>query len=462
MYIERLREAVAIKSISSEAAMRPECIRMMHWTKAWMDKLGADTTTLHDIGMQTMHDGSKLPLPPILTAVFGTDPSKKTVAIYGHLDVQPASKSDGWATEPFELTVDDKGRMYGRGSTDDKGPVLGWLWAIEAYRALNKPLPVNIKFLLEGMEESGSEGLEEFVGAQSADNGGFLGGVDFTCISDNYWLGKNKPCITHGLRGICYFFVEIACSVKDLHSGVYGGPVAEAMQDMVKLLATLNDNDGRIAIPGIYDAVRKVTPEEDESYKAIDFDPEVFRAEVGASALRFSDKESVLKARWRFPTCSIHGIEGAWAGPGAKTVIPAKVTGKLSLRIVPDMTPEEVEAKVTAHINAEFAKLKSPNTLKVTMLHGAKAWISDVNSTNYVAARKAIETVFGQTPDITREGGSIPLTLWIEAATKNSVLLLPIGACDDSAHSANEKLDVRNYMQGIKVLGAYLEELVKA
>ncbi len=231
---------------------------------------------------------------------------------------------------------------------------------------------------------------------------------------------------------------------------------------MCKLLATLNEADGKIAIPGIYDAVRKVTPEEDAGYKSIDFDPEAFRAEIGANALRFSDKESILKARWRFPTCSIHGIEGAWAGPGAKTVIPAKVTGKISLRIVPDMTPEEVEAKVRAHLESEFAKLKSPNTLKVTMLHGAKAWVSDVNSPNYVAARKAIETVFGQTPDLTREGGSIPVTLWLEEATKNSVLLLPIGACDDSAHSANEKLDIRNYISGIKVLGAYLEEIARA
>jgi nonspecific dipeptidase len=151
---------------------------MMHFAKDWMEKLGATSTTLHDIGTQAQADGSSLPLPPILTAVFGTDAGKKTVCVYGHLDVQPAKLSDGWASEPFELTIRD-GKMYGRGSTDDKGPVLCWLWVIEAYRAEGKPLPVNIKFVLEGMEESGSEGLEEFVRGQAK---GFLADVDFTCI----------------------------------------------------------------------------------------------------------------------------------------------------------------------------------------------------------------------------------------------------------------------------------------
>jgi nonspecific dipeptidase len=432
---------------------------MMHWAKEWVEKLGG-SGTLNDVGTQTMPSGEVLPLPPILTATFGADPAKRTVVLYGHLDVQPAKKADGWATDPFELTLDEAtGRMYGRGSTDDKGPVLAWFWVIESYRALGKPLPVNIRMVLEGMEESGSEGLEEFCAREAT---GFLSGVDAVCISDNYWLGRSRPCITYGLRGICYFYVSVTCSCKDLHSGVYGGPVAEAMQDLVKVLATLNDKDGRIAIPGIYDSVRPVTAAEDESYKAIDFEPEHFRAEINAKALRFPDKESILKARWRFPTCSIHGVEGAWSGAGAKTVIPAKVIGKISLRIVPDMTPEEVEAKVKAHIQSEFDKLGSPNTLEVTMLHGAKAWVSDVNGPNYVAARKAVETVFGQAPDLTREGGSIPVTLWLEEATKKSVLLLPIGACDDSAHSTNEKLDVRNYISGIKVLGAYLEEVAVA
>ena len=281
--------------------------------------------------------------------------------------------------------------------------------------------------------------------------------------SRSYWLGAHKPCVTYGLRGITYFTLEVVCSVKDLHSGVYGGPVREAVVDLVHLLGTLNNADGSIAVAGIADAVRPVTEEEEASYKDLDFDVGAFKAEIGATGLRFADndKAGVLKARWRFPTLSLHGIEGAFSGVGAKTVIPAKAIGKFSLRIVPDMTPEDVEAKVRAHIDAELAKLKTPNRVKLEMIHGAKAWLSATDSPNYAAARRAIQTVYGQSPDLTREGGSIPLTLWLGDASEANVLLLPIGACDDSAHSTNEKINVSNVLNGIKVLGQYLTEVAK-
>lgn len=463
LWIERLAEAVAIPSVSAEPAHRPDCVKIMEYTKAHIERLGG-SANLVDIGLQTMPDGSKLPLPPILTGCIPAVPAanKKTVLLYGHLDVQPAKKSDGWNTEPFVLTEKD-GKLYGRGSTDDKGPVLSWLWVVESYQALGKELPVNIKLVLEGMEESGSEGLEEFTRAQAADKpGGFLSGVDYVCISDNYWLGARKPCITYGLRGICYFTLEVTCSCKDLHSGVYGGPVAEAMQDLVKVMAKLNHDDGSIAVPGIYSSVRAISAEEQASYGDIDFDPEAYRSEIAANKLRFDDKAKILQARWRNPTLSLHGIEGAWSGAGAKTVIPAKVIGKFSLRIVPDMTPEEVESKVSAYVSQCFKDINTSNSWKLSMMHGAKAWLSDVNGPNYAAARKAIQQVFGQAPDLTREGGSIPPALWFEEATGKTVLLLPIGACDDSAHSTNEKFNVSNYIQGIKVLGTYLEEVAKA
>lgn len=190
--------------------------------------------------------------------------------------------------------------------------------------------------------------------------------------------------------------------------------------------------------------------------------PLQFRKECGApKALRFADKQSVLMARWRFPSLSIHGIEGAFAGPGAKTVLPRTVTGKFSIRLVPDMTPEAVEAAVRTHIDGVFARMKTPNTYKLTLLSGAKAWLSDVNGPNYAAARRAIKRVHGAEPDMTREGGSIPITLWLQEATGKSVMLLPIGACDDSAHSQNEKFDVANYINGTKCLAAYLLEISK-
>jgi nonspecific dipeptidase len=233
------------------------------------------------------------------------------------------------------------------------------------------------------------------------------------------------------------------------------------MIDLVKVLGSLQADDGRIAVAGINDAVRPMTPEEEATYAGLDFDPAEFAAECGASALRHGDKKGALTARWRYPSLSIHGIEGAWSGAGAKTVIPRSVIGKFSIRLVPDMAPDAVAALVEAHLKRVFADLATPNTLAVRMLSGAKAWLSDFGDFNYSAARRAIETVFGEAPDLTREGGSIPVTLWLQEATGKSVMLLPIGACDDSAHSQNEKLNISNYMNGIKVLGAYLHEVAQ-
>ena len=284
-YVYRLRDAVAIQSVSAEPAKRPEVMRMIDWTKRWIEKLGG-TARLHENPghehagpVQKLDDGSTIPLPPILLGQFGNDPSKKTVCVYGHLDVQPASKEDGWDTEPFELTEID-GKLFGRGATDDKGPALSWLWMVEAFNDLKMPLPVNIKIIYEGMEEYGSEGMFEAVNdlAKQGENGQkrnlilvhrplsivhcpssdpflarfahvagkFLDDVDFFCISDNYWLGKNKPCLTYGLRGMAYFEVGVECSKQDLHSGVYGGTVHEAMTDLVRLMGSLVDTDGKV------------------------------------------------------------------------------------------------------------------------------------------------------------------------------------------------------------------------
>ncbi|CAG5132196.1 unnamed protein product, partial [Candidula unifasciata] len=217
-YVQRLAEAVAIQSVSAWPEKRPEIKRMIEWAGALLSKLGG-SFEYADLGEQTLPDGTKIPLPPVLLGSLGKDPQKKTLLVYGHLDVQPAEKSDGWDTEPFVLTEKD-GKLYGRGSTDDKGPVIGWLNCIEAMQELNLEIPVNFKFIFEGMEESGSEGLDDLIERRKND---FLKGVDFVCISDNYWLGKKKPCITYGLRGICYFFVEVECAKQDLHSGIYGG-----------------------------------------------------------------------------------------------------------------------------------------------------------------------------------------------------------------------------------------------
>jgi nonspecific dipeptidase len=348
-------------------------------------------------------------------------------------------------------------KLYGRGSSDDKGPVLGWVHALEAYSAIGVAVPVNIKFVFEGMEESGSVGLDELLYSETDK---FLKGVDYVCISDNYWLGTEKPCVTYGLRGICYFHMEVECAAKDLHSGVYGGTVHEAMTDLVYILGTLVNKDGEILIPGISNEVSPLTKEEEELYKKIFFNVAEYKSDVGSKKLLHNEnKEKILMHRWRYPSLSIHGIEGAFSEPGQKTVIPRKVIGKFSIRIVPDQMPEQIEKYVVDYVNSKWKAYGSPNDMKVYMAHGGLPWTEDPSHPHYVAGIKATKHVYAVEPDMTREGGSIPVTLTLQKATGKNVILLPMGCGDDGAHSQNEKLDIRNYIEGTKLLGAYLYEV---
>lgn len=413
-----------------------------------------------DVGIQTLPDGRQIPLPSVLFATLSASrgaPSP-TVCVYGHLDVQPASLSDGWDSEPFQLEQRGK-QLFGRGSTDDKGPVLCWIHAIEALKATGYEIPVNIKFIFEGMEESGSQGLDDLL---IAEKDKFLADVDYVCISDNYWLGKKKPCITYGLRGVCYFMLEIQCAKQDLHSGIFGGTVHEAMSDLVHLLDQLVDVNGKILVDGVYDTVDPVEPHEKDLYKNIDFDPEDYRQDIGTSrCIQKGDKEKTLMHRWRFPSLSLHGIEGAFSEPGEKTVIPSKVVGKFSIRIVPNQTPEAIEKCVVDYVKKKWALRNSPNQMEVRMSHGGRCWVSDPNHAHYRAGAAAVRSVFHVEPDMTREGGSIPVTLTFQEVTGKNVMLLPVGACDDGAHSQNEKINVDNYMNGVKVMASYLLELGK-
>ncbi|CAI2347440.1 unnamed protein product [Caenorhabditis sp. 36 PRJEB53466] len=452
-FIDLLRESVAIRSVSADPARRDDCIRMSEWARDQLRTLGVETS-LWDLGQQKLQSGQELPLPPAVFGVFGADKSKKTLLIYGHLDVQPAEKEDGWNTDPFELTEID-GKLYGRGSTDDKGPVIAWIAVLKVLQRLGIELPINIKFVLECMEESSSEGLD----AGLERNIDKISDVTFSCISDNYWLGRNKPCLTYGLRGICYYFVEISCARQDLHSGINGGSVPEALNDLMWIMSQLVTVDGQILIPGIAELVAPLSKDEDDLYDKIDFSVETFQNETGSPGLISHEKKALLMNRWRYPSLSLHGVEGAFSQSGAKTVIPAKVIGKFSLRIVPHMTPEATDKLVNTYLESLWAKRKSPNTFKVTSGHGGMPWVADFRDANFSAGARAIERVYGMTPDFTREGGSIPVTLTIQDLTKSPVMLLPIGASDDMAHSQNEKINRENFVKGMKVLAAYLFEL---
>ncbi|CAF3650884.1 unnamed protein product [Rotaria sp. Silwood1] len=455
-YIQRLSDAVSIPSVSAWPDNRPEVVRMVQWTKSLLEKLGAKVE-LADIGEQKLADGTKIKLPDVILATYGNDKTKKTVCIYGHLDVQPAQISDGWDTEPFILTEKD-GKLFGRGSTDDKGPVLSWLNVIEAYQKLNQSFPVNIKFVLESMEEYGSEGLEDLL--KSLKNT-FLSDVDYVVISDSYWLGKEKPCLQYGLRGICYFFIDVECSTKDLHSGCFGGTVHEAMTDLIAIMSTLVDSQGHILIDGMYDDVAPLLPEEEQLYSPITFDMSAYCSEAGVRRTIQNEKEKILMHRWRYPSLSLHGIQGAFDGCGCKTVIPRHVIGKFSIRIVPNMKIATVEKLVEEHVKKIMKTRNSPNKVSIKLEHGGNYWVADPNNSQYVAARKATVAVHGMEPDLTREGGSIPITLTFQEQTGKSVLLLPIGASDDGAHSQNEKFDISNYMNGMKVMSVYFQEIAK-
>ncbi|OCK75665.1 CNDP dipeptidase [Lepidopterella palustris CBS 459.81] len=449
-FIERLRKAVAIPSVSAEDERRPEVVKMGKWLAAELKSLGAHVE-LRELGKQPHKE--HLDLPPVVVARYGNDTKKRTILVYGHYDVQPALMEDGWATEPFELTVDNKGRMYGRGSTDDKGPVLGWLNAIEAHQKAGVEFPVNLLMCFEGMEEYGSEGLDDFIKAEAKK---FFKDADAVCISDNYWLGTEKPCLTYGLRGCSYYSIEISGPGQDLHSGVFGGTAQEPMTDLVRVMSSLVDTDGKIQIAGIDDLVAPLTDDEQALYGDIAFTMDNLYESLGSTTGIYPDKERTLMGRWRYPSLSLHGIEGAFSAPGAKTVIPAKVIGKFSIRTVPNMEIDAVNELVYKHVNAAFKALGSKNTCKCFLQHAGKWWVASPKHWNFTAAGKAVERVWGVKPDLTREGGSIPVTLTFEQATGKNVLLLPMGSSTDAAHSINEKLDRRNYIEGIKLLGAYL------
>lgn len=265
-----------------------------------------------------------------------------------------------------------------------------------------------------------------------------------------FFFSPEKPCITYGLRGLCYFGVEVQCADKDLHSGVYGGAVHEGMADLVYILNTLVDKDGRILIDGIHDQVAPLSSDEQAIYDAISFDVPEYRKDIGCNKLNHKeDKTQLLMHRWRYPSLSIHGIEGAFYEPGQKTVIPRKVIGKFSIRIVPNQTIADVERVVLAHLNKKWAERGSPNSFKAYLAHGGQPWKEDPTHPHYEAAKRATKHVYKVDPDLTCEGGSIPITLTFQEVTGKNCLLLPVGAADDGAHSQNEKLDVRNYIEGV-------------
>lgn len=459
-FLNRLAQAIAIPSVSADELLRPRVVEMAEFLSSELGNLGFQDTQLKYLGTQPPPVADKnLQLPPVVLSRFGNDPAKKTVLVYGHYDVQPALLEDGWATEPFKMHYDKAAEiLYGRGTTDDKGPVLGWLNVVEAHNALGWELPVNLVCCFEGMEESGSIGLDALI-AQEAQN--YFKTVDTVCISDNYWLGTTKPVLTYGLRGCNYYQIAIKGPGADLHSGIFGGVIAEPMVDLVQVMSKLVDNKGNILIPGVAEMVAPLTEKEDALYDDIDFTVDELHAAAGSETGLYDNKKDILKHRWRYPSLSIHGIEGAFHGAGAKTVIPSRVVGKFSIRTVPDIDSAKLDKLVIDYVEKVFSELSSKNQMTAELIHDGAYWVSDPFNESFTAASKATEHVWNIKPDFTREGGSIPITLTFEQELKTQVLLLPMGRGDDGAHSINEKLNVSNFINGCKTLGAYLHYYAK-
>ncbi|EAW66559.1 carnosine dipeptidase 1 (metallopeptidase M20 family), isoform CRA_a [Homo sapiens] len=368
---------------------------------------------------------------------------KEWVAIESD-SVQPVPRFRQELFRMMAVAADTLQRLGARVASVDMGP--------------QQDLPVNIKFIIEGMEEAGSVALEELV---EKEKDRFFSGVDYIVISDNLWISQRKPAITYGTRGNSYFMVEVKCRDQDFHSGTFGGILHEPMADLVALLGSLVDSSGHILVPGIYDEVVPLTEEEINTYKAIHLDLEEYRNSSRVEKFLFDTKEEILMHLWRYPSLSIHGIEGAFDEPGTKTVIPGRVIGKFSIRLVPHMNVSAVEKQVTRHLEDVFSKRNSSNKMVVSMTLGLHPWIANIDDTQYLAAKRAIRTVFGTEPDMIRDGSTIPIAKMFQEIVHKSVVLIPLGAVDDGEHSQNEKINRWNYIEGTKLFAAFFLEMAQ-
>lgn len=386
---------------------------------------------------------------PFVYAERIVDPSKKTVLVYGHYDVQPPEPLDLWETPPFEPTIRD-GELYGRGTADDKGQVFIHFKSAEAYDRLGKPLPVNLKFLVEGEEEIGSTHLDAFI----RENLDRLK-ADTVLISDTAMFGKDTPSICCGLRGLTYLQIDVQGANGDLHSGSFGGAVGNPGFALVSMLGSLKDADDRITIPGFYDRVREVSQRERDDFASLPFDVEDFKKGLGLKALWGERGYTPLERVWSRPTLEVNGLLSGFTGEGAKTVLPEKAMAKISCRLVPDQDPDEITELVERHL-----KSITPDyvDVRVTRMHGGHPWVADLEHPALVAAANAVERGWGKRPVFQREGGSIPVVATFDELLNVPTVLLGIGLPDENAHAPNEKLNLDNFYRGIKASAYFMEE----
>ncbi|MDG1874989.1 MAG: dipeptidase [Mariniblastus sp.] len=382
-----------------------------------------------------------------------------TVLVYGHYDVQPPDPYELWDTPPFEPSVRD-GKVFARGATDDKGQMITHVFGLETYLKTKGDLPIQVKFLIEGEEESGGAGLEAFL------NGEYDKAVpvkeklaaDIAVISDCSQYAPGKPAITYGLKGITYFQLNLTGPNRDLHSGSFGGTVTNPANALCKILAALIDNDGRVQIPGFYDKVQDLSEREREQFASLGFSEEEYREELGVNALAGEKGYTTIERRWGRPTFDINGLWSGYQGEGAKTVLPAAAGAKFSCRLVPDQNPEEIQESLRKMLE----ELCPPGIeMDFQPFHGAPGFVLSLDSPFMEAASTAIEQGFGTRPVFVRSGGSIPVVNKFSQMLEIDTLLLGWGQDDDNLHSPNEKFSLEDFHRGIKSSCCLWDEIAK-
>ena len=438
-YVEELKTYLAIPSISALPQHAADVQRCAEWTAEEMRRIGLQNVKLIET-----------PGFPVVYGDWLAAPGAPTILFYGHYDVQPVDPVELWESPPFEATVRD-GEIYARGSADDKGQVFMHFKAIEAHLKQNGRLPVNMKIILEGEEEVGSANLDNFIKSHKDDLA-----ADVVVISDSPMFDRGIPSICYGLRGLVYFQLDLRGTKSDLHSGSFGGAVANPNMVLAQILAQMKDRGGRIKIPGFYDDVRELTEEERAQWKRLPFNERRYAKELGAPKLFGESGYSTLERVWARPTFEVNGLLGGFTGAGAKTVIPAVSMAKVSMRLVPDQNPDTI-----ARLFEDHMKKIAPKTveLKVTRMHGGKPWMTEFNNPFVQAAGRAIEKGFGQTPVFNREGGSIPVVATFQEILGLPSVLFGVGLPDENAHAPNEKLDLGNFHGGV-IASAYLYDEV--
>ena len=434
-----LLEWLAIPSISTLPERTGDVRRAAEWLNKKLEGIGFITQILETAGH------------PVVYAEKLEAAGAPTVLLYGHYDVQPVDPIGEWTADPFAPVVRD-GEIVARGSTDDKGQVYAHVKALEIMLRDGGKLPVNLKILIEGEEEIGSPNLEAFVKAQ-ADRLT----CDVVVISDGSMFAPGVPTLTTGLRGLCYLEVHVQGASKDLHSGQYGGAVANPIQALAQIIQSLRDGNGKILVPGIYDHVRAVSETELEGWRKLPFSESDFASSVGVDALPGEPNYSVLERMWARPTLEINGIWGGFSGEGQKTVLPAKAGAKISLRLVPDQSPDEIFKLVNAHI----AGLELPGVrVDVKKLHTAPCALVDANSPAAQLALRALERAYpGKDVAFVRSGGSIPVVSVFSQVLSAPVLLVDYGLPNDGAHGPDERFTLKCFKKGIEVSGYLYEEL---